>query len=106
MVVAKYINGRYRTECVTIRRVGKLEIIFWDKETIYVVDKSRQVRYIFHRWFAPRNSYEKWRCFRNALWSSKHTQIGWYFEESALWEVPFTTTTRPLDFNNKKVRYM
>jgi len=97
-----YINGRFRAEEIAVRTVGSLEIIFWDKETIYLIDHSREVRYIFHRWFAPRNSYSNWRSFRQALWNSKHKQIGWYFEESATWDIPFTTTTRPLDWGNKK----
>lgn len=102
--MVEYINGRYRAEEAVIRKVGNLEIIFWDKETIYLIDTSRSTRYIFHRWFAPRKSYDSWRSFRQALWTSKHTQIGWYFEESAIWDIPFTTTTRPLDFGNKKVK--
>lgn len=99
-----YKKGRFRAEEITIREVGSLEIIFYDKETIYVIDTIKGVRYIFHRWFAPRKSYKEWNSFRSALWSSKHKQIGWYFEESATWEIPFTTTTRPLDLSDKKVR--
>lgn len=99
-----YINGRFRTDTVTIRKVGNLEIVFWDKEAIYLIDNSRGVRYIFHRWFAPRKSYNAWRSFRQALWTSNHEEIGWYFEESAIWDVPFTTTTRPVDFAGKKVK--
>lgn len=99
-----YINGRFRAEEITIRQVGQIEIIFWDKETIYVVDSRRAVRYIFHRWFAPRGSYKNWQRFRQALWSSQHKQMAWYFEEAATWEIPFTTTTRPLDFCDKEIR--
>lgn len=102
--MAEHINGRFRTDMITTRQVGELEIIFFDKETIYLVDSNRSVRYIFHRWFAPRKSYDAWRSFRNALWKSNHKEIGWYFEESATWDIPFTATTRPLDLSNKKIR--
>ena len=103
-MVVKYVRGRFRAEEVAIRENGSLKIVFLDKETIYLVDTVRKVNYIFHRWFAPRKSYETWRSFRNALWKSNHKQIGWYFEEAATWKIPFTTSFRPVNLEGKKIR--
>ncbi len=104
--MTEYKRGRYRTDKITIKEIGNLQIIFWDKETIYLIDIKRGLRYIFHRWFAPRASYSDWNAFRSSLWSSKHTQIGWYFEQAATWEICFTTSRREVDLEGKEIRYL
>lgn len=104
--MVEYINGRFRAKVVTIKELEDVRIIFWDKETIYLIDKKRNCRYIFHRWFSPRASYGAWNAFRTSLWSSKHNQLGWYFEQAANWEICSTFTTRRLDLNEKEVKYL
>lgn len=99
-----YKNGRFRTDYIAIRKVGQLEIIFWNKETIYILDHNREIRYIFHRWFAPRKSYDDWRRFRKECMRTKSTNVGWFFEWAAVCGIQFTTTTRPLDLQGKKTR--
>jgi len=104
--VAIYKNGRIRAEEITIKSIGDLQLIFWDKETIYLVDKKRGMRYIFHRWFAPRASYDEWRHFRDLLWKTKNPNLLYYFEKAAIYGIEFTTTNRKVDINDKKVRYI
>lgn len=70
--------ARFKAEGVIVRELEQLTIIFWDRESIWVVTKDGQ-RVIFHRWFAPRGSYcgrgdsrVRWRDFRRKMLRNRH----------------------------------
>lgn len=100
----KYERGRYRAEAVAVRNLPTLEIIFWSKEEIFVVDETRRVRYIFHRWFNPR--YGDWHNFRKRLWQKKTVDLPWIFQAASECEVNYTTSYSRIDFKNVKVRFI
>lgn len=58
----------FRAEAVIIKKVNDIEIIFLDRERIYVKNCKTGVWTLFHRYFAPRGSYNGgWRQFRHLL---------------------------------------
>lgn len=101
----KYERGRIRNDgSVLIRQVGKIRIVFFDSESVYLSVDGDSKSFIFHRWFAPRGTYNDWKSFRSALRGSKHENIGWYFEEAAVWGIPSTMTTREIELEGKEVK--
>ena len=65
----------FRANAVIVREVNGLRIVFYNQETIYVQDENKQWT-IFHRWFAPRGSYNAgWRPFRYKLLYQKKLDI-------------------------------
>ena len=58
----------FRAEAVIIKRVNNVEIIFWNKEEIYVRNTDTNQWTLFHRYFAPKGSYTGgWSQFRHLL---------------------------------------
>lgn len=61
----------YKAKAVVIRDLNGIRIVFYDRETIYVRDEQGNW-VIFHRWFAPKGSYNNsWRAFRYKLFYEK-----------------------------------
>jgi len=71
--------GNYKAKAVIIKQTENLKIVFYNHESIYVEDK-KQGWVVFHRWFAPRGSYNGgWRQFRHLLlYEKKPTLIHCY----------------------------
>lgn len=87
MHMVVYQRGRYRAEKIIVRRTPELEIIFLNKETICVFPKHGSGTQ-FHRWFAPRDSYEKgWKDFRDSLMRYKNLTYLRCFELAAKYEI-------------------
>lgn len=58
----------FRAEAVIVKMVNDVEIIFWSKHEIYVKNCKSGTWTLFHRYFAPRGSYNGgWRQFRHLL---------------------------------------
>lgn len=102
--MVEYSNGRFRTSEIAVRNLGNLAIYFWNKEEIFVIDKSRHVRYIFHRWFNP--EYIDWRTFRIRLMEKKTVEISWLFETANQHNIKWTVSYRKLDLSGKKMRFV
>lgn len=102
--MVEYSNGRFRTREIAVRNLGNLAIYFWNKEEIFVIDKSRHVRYIFHRWFNPR--YDTWRTFRDRLYKKKVVDVVWLVQMANEYEIKWTVSYRKLDLSGKKMRFV
>lgn len=58
----------FMANSVIIKRVNDVEIIFWSREEIYVKKITTGQWTLFHRYFAPKGSYNGgWRQFRHLL---------------------------------------
>lgn len=55
----------FRAEAVIIKKVNDIEIIFLDRERIYVKDCKNGRWTLFHRFYAP--YYKGWAQFRHLL---------------------------------------
>ena len=65
----------FRAKAVIVRDVNEIRIVFYNHETIYVRDDTARW-HIFHRWVAPRGSYNRgWRQFRHMLLYEKNITI-------------------------------
>lgn len=65
--------GRYTAKRVIVRELGKMVIVFWSRNAIYVYpDGVERQGYVFHIWYLPRGSYEiAWRPFRDLMLKDK-----------------------------------
>ena len=85
--MVKYERGRFRAEKILVRHIADLEIIFLNKETICVFP-ARGSGAQFHRWFAPRDSYESgWKAFRDCLMYRKNLSYLQCFELAARYDI-------------------
>lgn len=98
--------GRFRAEAVLIRRLPEVVITFYDKETIYVAPRGCGNMMVFHRWFAPRGSYQSsWGPFRRQLLRQKHLTGARCCELADRYEVMHIGTDRGPKLKDKKVKY-
>lgn len=56
------------------RQVGDLTIVFYKKDTIYIIDADHQT--IIHRWFKVRNSWNSWRLMVDGFKRRKKLNYG------------------------------
>lgn len=60
--------GFFKSNAILAKAVNDVIIIFWDRESIYVQNTRNGQWTLFHRYFAPRGSYNRgWRQFRHLL---------------------------------------
>lgn len=98
--------GRFRAEAVLIRRTREVVITFYDKETIYVAPRGYANMTVFHRWFAPRGSYQSnWAPFRRQLLRQKHLNIAKCCELANRYGVLYIGTVRAPSLKEKNVKY-
>jgi len=93
--------GKFRAEAVIVKHVNNIEIVFYNKETIYVKNGDRWV--IFHRWFAPKGSYKDWEIFKHLLLSSKHADLTYCYEKALCYEISSQLASRPPDLSKVKI---
>lgn len=95
--------GRFRAKAVMVRRVNDLEIVFYNRETIYVGNMGKW--YIFHRWFAPRGSYNGgWRQFRHLLLYEKGLDLTHCYRLAFLHDIQAQIAGAPPDLSKFKIQ--
>lgn len=63
--------GRFRAEAIVIKKVDDLTIVFYDRERIYIKDKSHGWT-LFHRYYTQLGFYGScWKPFRKLLMVEK-----------------------------------
>lgn len=98
--------GRFRAEAVLIRRLTDVVIVFYDRETIYVTPRGNARRALFHRWYAPRGSYQaSWGPFRRQLLRQKRLDISRCYELANKYGVLYVSTDNAPKLSGKKVKY-
>lgn len=93
--------GRFLAERVIVRKINDLEIVFWDKYSIYV--EWPGYRYVFHRWYPPRDTYDDWRKFRQLLLKRQQLNFRDVFELAAVHDVLFRHADGILEWSGKPV---
>lgn len=65
--------GRYKAKRIIVRKIGKMDIVFWSRNAIYVYpDGIGKQGYVCNTWYMPRGSYEAlWRPFRDVMLKAK-----------------------------------
>lgn len=87
--------GRFRADAVIIRDVNGIRIVFYNHENIYLRDEGGSWT-VFHRWFAPRGSYNGgWRQFRHLLLYEKQLTAAHCFHLAFRWDIPSQNSTAP-----------
>lgn len=98
--------AKFRAEGIIVRKLEKVEIIFYDSHSIYVYGRNNPTGVIFHRWYAPLGSYtDGWQDFRRKLLRYKKLDLNKCFELSHQHSVQSSGTGSRLDLKGKKVIY-
>lgn len=100
---AKKGEKYYKAEAVIIRELNGIKIVFYDQETIYVRG-ARNEWIIFHRWFAPRGSYNKnWRPFRCKLLYRKNIDMAQCYRLAFQHDISAQRANREPDLSKFKI---
>lgn len=97
--------GRFRADAVIIRKVNDVRIVFYNKESIYVQNQTDGKWTVFHRWFAPRGSYNNgWRQFRHLLLYEKKITHTHCYHLAFRWDILSQITTKVPDLSKFKIQ--
>lgn len=101
--------GRYRAKRVIVREIGKMSIVFWLGNAIYIYpDGMEQQGYVFHTWYMPLGSYqERWRPFRDMMLKTKKLDFIRCCQLADRYGVLINGAVGRLDLNNRplEIRY-
>ena len=96
--------GRFRAEAVIVREVNDAVIVFYNKESIYVKNVANGQWTVFHRWFAPRGSYnDGWRQFRHLLLYEKKISYAHCYRLAFRWDISSQIAKSP-DLSKFKIQ--
>lgn len=94
--------GRYKQRDITIREFDDVIIVIADRNTIWALNKRGPISVAFHRWFAPLNTYEDWRRFRERMRANKNLTLWEVYRIAAKWGITSQGTTRsPTEIINR-----
>lgn len=95
----------FKTDCITVKKIDGGEIIFYDRQTIYLYQEGARYGSLFTSWGAPKGSYrDGWKLFRQVLWQYKTLTPRKVYELALRYEVVGIVSYTPLNLNGKKVR--
>lgn len=97
--------GKFKAEGTIVRRLDRITIIFWSKESIYVYENGADAGVIFNRWFTQRRSYEYWRDFRRKMLRYKNLSVVQCCEIAATYDISVVSTRRKLSLSGRKIIY-
>lgn len=98
--------GKFEAEAVLIRRLADLTITFYSSDTIYVATRASKTFTVFHKWFAPRGSYNgAWRDFRRQLLRQKRLTLVHCYELAERYGILYTCTARAPKLDQKKIKF-
>ena len=98
--------AKFEAEGVIIRKLDKVEIIFYSTRSIYVYGVNNITGVIFHRWYAPLGSYgDGWKIFRQKLMQYKRLDLNKCFELAHVHQIDTAGSGGRLDLKGKKVIY-
>lgn len=94
----------YKADAVIIREINGIQIVFYDKETIYVRG-ARGEWVIFHRWFAPRGFYnDNWRGFRKKMLYQKKIDLRHCYHLAFQHDIAIQMASQAPDLSKFKVQ--
>lgn len=97
----------YDENKILVRHLKELTIVFWDTETIYVLDKNSGMRHIFHRWFLRQRGYytTSWAPFRDELKKRKGLTVMKIYRMANYYGIAYSADFRTLDYKSKDVEH-
>lgn len=86
--------GRYKQRDIIIREFEEVTVVIADRNTIWALNKRGLVSVVFHRWFAPLNTWQNWRKFRERMRANKNLTMQDIYKHAARWEITSQGSTR------------
>lgn len=100
---AKKGEKYYKAKAVVIRELNGIKIVFYDHETIYVMDKNGEW-IIFHRWYTNRGFYNhSWRPFRYKMFTQKNLTIEHCYHMAFQHDIVVQTARKAPDLSKFKI---
>lgn len=96
--------GRYKKEAVIIRRFKDFDIIFYDRETIWIERSHSIQRVIYHRWFGPLGTYGAWKTFSDLLAKRVYLTPVRIAQLANRYGISWHQTTRAPNLNGKPIK--
>lgn len=100
----------YDENKILVRKLKKLKltIVFWDTETIYVLDENTGIRHIFHRWFLSQRGFytSSWAPFRDDIKRRKGLTTMKIYKIANYYGIAHSCDFRPLDYKLKDAEYI
>jgi hypothetical protein len=95
-------RGKYRARAIIVKEVENIKIVFYDSKSIYV-KSADGVWVVFHRWFAPKGSYQGgWKQFRHLLLYEKRVDFAHCHRLAFRYDIPSQVSRAP-DLDGKTV---
>lgn len=80
-------RGR-KANAIVVRELDAIQIVFFNHESIYVLDRATKKWHCFHRWFGGDGSYEGgWRQFRHRLFYGPKLDIKHCYRLAFRWDI-------------------
>lgn len=97
--------GRFRAEKIIVRDINNIRIVFYDRESIYVRDNMNNRWTVFHRWLAPKGSYNNgWRQFRHLLLYEKRITFNHCYRLAFRFDIPSQFVYDEPDLSEHKIQ--
>ena len=95
----------FKTDCITVKKIDGGEIIFYDRQSIYLYPDGSNFGSIFNNWDSPKGSYMNgWKLFRQNLMRYKNLTVRKCYEMALKYDIIAISSYRRLDLSGKKVR--
>lgn len=95
----------FKTDCITVKKIDGGEIIFYDRQTIYLYQDGARYGSVFTNWAAPRGAYAtSWKKFRERLVRRKHLTVRNCYELALKYDIVAISAYTRVDLEGKKVR--
>lgn len=98
--------AKFKSSGITVRRLEKVEIIFYSSHAIYIYGRNNITGVVFHRWYAPLGSYtDGWQDFRRKMMRYKKLDLNKCFELAHQHGIQSSGTSGRINLKGKKVIY-
>lgn len=95
----------FKADYITIKKIEGGELIFYDRQSIYLYQDGFQYGTIFNNWNNSLGSYGSgWKQFRKRLWQYKTLSVRRCYELALEFDILAFVSYDKLDLTGKKVR--
>ena len=95
----------FKSDYITVKKIDGGEIIFYDRQSIYLYQDGLKYGTIFNNWNNYLGAYGGgWKDFRKRLWQYKNLTVRRCYELALEFDVLAIVSYDRLDLDGKKVR--
>ena len=77
-----------RATTIVVRELDAVRVVFFNHETIYVLDRATERWHCFHRWFGGSGSYVNgWKPFRHLMFYERGLDIAHCYRLAFRYEI-------------------